>query len=402
MRSESKRPPFAAGAGVPPPKLAGRDFLIEEFDDGLEALEDGDYFGPRALVAPRGLGKTVLLLEFQERAQERGWQTHRIIVRRSLSVEVQLLQAVNELLRELQPGRQAIRSFTSQIAQATTLKVATTKLSPISVEWTVGGARDKSTRAHMGDDLQRLLAATGDVARSKHSGVAIFIDEAHEARSEDLESLAVAIHELSTYREHKPVAITAAGLPQLKERAMNAGTYGERMFVLCPVNALAEHEVFEALREPARARGRDYTDDALRAIAKQTQGYPYLVQVWGERTWRQAGDAQTITLKHVRAAEPRVEQYLDASFFDLRSARMTNREREYVEAMAQLPEGQRKTSEVARLMNRSPEAVSKFREGLIEKGVVREDGRGWVEFTVPGYDKYLKRLEATRSRGLSR
>lgn len=402
MNSQSKRPPFAAGAGVPPPKLAGRDFLIEEFDDGLEALEEGAYFGPRALVAPRGLGKTVLLLEFQERAQERGWQTHRIIVRRSLSIEVQLLQAVNELLRELQPGRQAIGNFTSQIAQATTLKVATTKLSPVTVEWTFDGARDQSPRTHMGDDLQRLLAATGDIARSKHSGIAIFIDEAHEARSEDLESLAIAIHELSTHREHKPVAITAAGLPQLKERAMNAGTYGERMFVLCPVNALAEHEVFEALREPARARGRDYTDDALRAIAKQTQGYPYLVQVWGERTWRQAGDAQTITLEHVQAAEPRVEQYLDASFFDLRSARMTNREREYVDAMAQLPEGQRKTSEVARLMKRSPEAVSKFREGLIEKGIVREDGRGWVEFTVPGYDKYLNRLEAASRRSLGR
>lgn len=65
----------------------------------------------------------------------------------------------------------------------------------------------------------------------------------------------------------------------------------------------------------------------------------------------------------------------DAGFFDQRSARMTNRKREYVEAMARLPESERKTAEVARLMKRRPETVSKFREGLNEKGVVREDGR---------------------------
>lgn len=396
------RPPYGAGAGVRPPKLAGRERFIEEFDDGLEALEDGEYFGPRAFVGSRGLGKTVLLLELETRTQERGWKTHRLIVRRSGNIEDQMLHAVNDLLRQLQPGRQAIKDFQSRLAAASTLRVSTSNLAPLSVEWAISGERATRDRILMGADLQHLFEAMGDIAREKGSGAAIFIDEAHEARSEDLESLAVAIHELSTALQHRPLLVTAAGLPQLKPRMMNAGTYGERMFSLRTIYPLREEDVFTALREPAQALGRDYADDALAAIYLRTEGYPYLVQLWGEKTWRVAGpETPLITAQHVEAAEPQVIRDLDESFYSLRSARLSEREREYVEAMADLPRGKRKTADIAAAMKRPPEAASQFREGLIRKGVVREAGRGLVEFTVPGYDEYLKRSRQHVSRGFS-
>lgn len=400
MERQRRRPPFKPGAGTQPPELVGRDTLLEEYDDGLEALEDGDYFGPRALVGPRGFGKTVLLLEMQTRAEERGWKTHRIILKRNSRVDDELLAAANSLVRELQPGRQALANLKSRLTYSSTMTVATTKLAPLSIEWSVS-ASEHSERLRRGEELQTLLEAIGDIARQKGSGIAIYIDEAHEATSEQLESLAVAIHELSTARAHKPVFIGAAGLPQLAARAMGAGTFGERMFVLAPMRSLHEQDVIKALREPARRLGRDYSDDALAAIYEVTEGYPYLVQLWGEMTWREAGpDSHMIDLNHVRRAEPRVNARLNESFFELRSARLSRREHEYVEAMAQLPRGERATGEIARILGRQPEAVSKFRNALIRKGVIHEAERGLVEFTVPGHDVYILRQRThQRSRG---
>lgn len=389
------RPPYTAGAGVNPPKFAGREDFIDLFDEGLEALEHGDYANPYAAIGPRGLGKTVLLNQLAIVAEKRGWKTSTIEIQPRYGVEEQLLASINDLIKQLAPTRTAITNLRERVTATSTLSIETTQLAPVSVRWSIVASQDPD---RAGTDLTKLMVAVGDLARRKNSGCAIFIDELHEAPSDQLKSLAVGLHFLSKEREHVPFQITGAGLPLLLERTMKAGTYGERMFRIWDLQPLTLVEVADALRVPAKARGRDYEDSAIESIYNETRGYPYFVQRWGTEVWRNASDPM-ITLSDVEKTKPRVLANLDSDFFRLRSSRLTASERNYVQAMAELPEGQRATGEIARKLDRTPQDLSVVRERLIRKGVIDSAGQGYVEFTVPGYDSYLQRQATSQSRG---
>ena len=47
---------------------------------------------------------------------------------------------------------------------------------------------------------------------------------------------------------------------------------------------------------------------------------------------------------------------------------------------------------VAKIMKRSVSSISPYRAQLINKGVIYATAHGEVDFTVPGFDEYLKRM----------
>ena len=57
-----------------PPFLAGRDRDVERFATLLDRLESGAQGRSLIYSGLRGVGKTVLLLEFEKLAAERGWE----------------------------------------------------------------------------------------------------------------------------------------------------------------------------------------------------------------------------------------------------------------------------------------------------------------------------------------
>ena len=65
--------PFRPGNGVPPPYLAGRDPVLQSFEDWL--LEAPPLHPNWTVTGLRGTGKTVLLGEFATRAERAGWLT---------------------------------------------------------------------------------------------------------------------------------------------------------------------------------------------------------------------------------------------------------------------------------------------------------------------------------------
>jgi len=71
-RTEQFANPFRPGNGVAPPYLAGRDALLNAFD---EYLAERPLHANWALTGLRGTGKTVLLGEFAARAEHAGWVT---------------------------------------------------------------------------------------------------------------------------------------------------------------------------------------------------------------------------------------------------------------------------------------------------------------------------------------
>ena len=64
--------PYAPGAGVKPPELAGRDALLERAAVALDRIRAGRPARGLMLYGLRGVGKTVLLNEMRLEAESRG------------------------------------------------------------------------------------------------------------------------------------------------------------------------------------------------------------------------------------------------------------------------------------------------------------------------------------------
>src|SRR5256885_16995385 len=67
--------PFTPNAGAPPPALVGRDPELEGFEILLERLRRGYSEQSMLITGLRGVGKTVLLGAFEDRALDSGWVT---------------------------------------------------------------------------------------------------------------------------------------------------------------------------------------------------------------------------------------------------------------------------------------------------------------------------------------
>jgi hypothetical protein len=70
--------PFAPGAGLQPPDLAGRDKLLDHAAIDMDRVLDGRPTKGMMLLGLRGVGKTVLLNRLHSTAEEKGFRTAKV------------------------------------------------------------------------------------------------------------------------------------------------------------------------------------------------------------------------------------------------------------------------------------------------------------------------------------
>ena len=75
----------------------------------------------------------------------------------------------------------------------------------------------------------------------------------------------------------------------------------------------------------------------------------------------------------------------------MRYERCTPRERRYLAAMARLGPGPHRSGDVADAMGRKVTSVAPVRNKLISKGMIYSPAHGDTAFTVPMFDRFLKR-----------
>jgi hypothetical protein len=126
-------------------------------------------------------------------------------------------------------------------------------------------------------------------------------------------------------------------------------------------------------------------------IVSYTEGYPYFLQEYGKIVWDLAPEGQPIGERIAFEAQRVVELKLDDSFFRVRAERTTDLELRYLRAMAELGSEEQTAGEIAAVLGRSSEQLGPTRARLIDKGLIYTTGRGRGAFTVPQFDRYLRR-----------
>lgn len=384
------RNPFAPGAGTQPPELAGRDAIIHSAKVALQRVLQGRHDKSQILLGLRGTGKTVLLNKIEELAESFGHITSFIEAPEGRALATLLYPKIYQALRKLstvESAKAAVHSATRALRGfASVFKISIGDVS-ISVDPEKGVADS----GNLEYDLIDLFVRIGEAAKAAGKAWTLLIDEVQYLTDKELAALIVAIHRVN--QKQLPVMFFGAGLPQIAALSGDAKSYAERLFDYPPVGALDVVSARAAIRQPIETEGESISDEALKLIVEKTEAYPYFLQEWGYQAWNIA-EQSPIQGDDVERASQAALRRLDDGFFKVRLDRLTPKEREYVFAMAQLGKGPYRSADVAEKLGEAITALGPRRSKIISKGMIYSPAHGDVDFTVPMFDDFLRRISA--------
>lgn len=384
------RNPFAPGAGIRPPALAGRDELLERGLIALRRTKAGRSSKSLVLIGLRGVGKTVLLERLCESAESEGIVTVRIEAPENRSLPSLIVPQLRiALLRLSRQENSRQRAQIALQALAGFVKALKFRFSDIEVNLDMTSEPGLADSSDFETDLGDVIRSASLAAKAAGTALALFIDEIQYLGEEELSVLITVLHRMS--QESNPVVLFGAGLPQIIGKLGRAKSYAEGLFEFPTVDRLGDEAAVVALQEPVRAEGADFTLEAAAEILRQTRGYPYYVQEWGKHAWDVAL-ASPITLFDVQTATILAVASLDESFFRVRFERLSPSERRYLRAMADLGDGPCRSADIAAMLGRAVTSLGPTRNNLINKGMVFSPSHGDLAFTVPLFHEFMRRV----------
>ena len=383
------RNPFAPGAGTQPPELAGRKQILDQARLTLARAEQGRNARSFMLIGLRGVGKTVLLNRIGQMADDMRFRTVLVEAHEDKNLADLLMQPLRQLLLQLDAlgavNDKVKRSLRILKSFAKSVKV---KVGEFEIGLGIDAEKGVSDSGDLESDLPELFVAIGEAAKARKTVVLLLIDELQYLSEVELSALIMAVHKIN--QKTLPLVLIGAGLPQLVGKMGKSKSYAERLFDFPAIGPLAPKDALSAITEPVTKEGETIAKAAAEAIIKETQGYPYFLQVWGYQSWNVAPKSP-IRVKDVEAAKPGVLRSLDESFFRVRFDRLTPSEKTYLRAMAELGPGPHRSGDVADKLDVKVQSVAPTRNSLIRKGMIYSPAHGDTAFTVPLFDEFLKR-----------
>ena len=378
--------PYAPGAGLMPPLLAGRETVQAH---SLELLLRTEQFhapgrSPLILTGVRGVGKTVTLRAVADEARRRKFIVAAVTATRHTTLIDQIASTIAEQIAATK-GMRGDRRWHRW----------TERLAKMNIEVTVAGVvkLGRTVPPNMLTDGRDLLVgvladSAALVREHDHPGLCLTIDEIQDAAEADLAQLTTAVQQLVD----APLVLIGAGLPQTPERLMAAGSFAER-FQYQQLDPLTPPEAAAALLVPAQHAGVYWDQPAADLVLNQSQGSPYLVQMYGEAAWRHANPSAggRITYPHAQAGLLSARHELHTGLFRGRWNRATPAERDFMTAMAAGTgtDGTTAIADIATALGKPQNQISYLRSRLLDKGLITSPYRGRLSFTIAGFDQFV-------------
>ena len=293
---------------------------------------------------------------------------------RNILYELDSLSGAGEKVRR---GLMVLRNFISSI-----------KLNIGEFSMDIEPMRGIADTGDISHDMPDLFFAAAQAAKEKNTGILLLVDEMHMLVKEEFNALILAMHILQ--QEQVPLVLIGAGLPTLPRLAGEAKSYAERLFDYPVIDRLSFADSCEALQKPALRENAEFSAEALQAVYTYSHGYPYFLQVWGYHVWNQA-EGPLITVEDVEAASQKVQSRLDDGFFRVRFDRLTDAEKRYARALAELQNQEASTARIADILKRKATSLASTRDRLMRKGMIFSPRQGIVSFSVPLFDDFLRR-----------
>ena len=274
--------PFQPGSGKIPPYLAGRvrqRALIRTFLQALTRRESPP--SDIILYGPRGNGKTVLI-EWSRREAK----TLNIQVADLLGVHLASEERLAAALSVERRWLDVLRGFT---------------LGPLGIR--LGSLPPGPVPSALG-------------RRIRKGPFLILVDEANMLGVETGRSLLNTVQAFR--RMDLPVLLILAGTPDLAGHLSAMGaSFWDRSKQL-PLGRLQSASAADAVRIPLEEHGRSVRPDALDHVVRESHGYPFFLQLWGDLLWTGCSDPSAPASRgDVERVRPLFEQQREL-FYDKR------------------------------------------------------------------------------------
>ena len=360
--------PFTPTFGKSPAVLAGRDQLIQEMELALES-GGGDPNLCSLFSGPRGVGKTVLLSYLASRAEAFGWVSVNVTARPGMLEDI--------IERATEAADEFVERSTSP------------RLTAFTVSGLFGATwqyRDPST----GNWRTRMNKLLNTLAEHE-IGLLITIDELDPGLEELVDFAATYQHFV---REDRRVALFMAGLPiNVSTLLSNRSVSFLRRAAQHPLGRIDDYDVREAFRITIADAGKHIDEDALDVAVAATDGFAYMMQLVGFRTWNVAGSEDVIVRDHVeRGSELAVQTFING-VVKKTCQELSDGDLAFLEAMLPDGEGPSKMADIAERMGKSTSYARVYRSRLLEQGIIAAPRRGYVEFSLPLLRDYLTGTE---------
>lgn len=278
VMARQKYNPFKPGWGEIPPHRAGHEAQFRLLCRKLERIHRGETGGGVALYGPRGNGKTVLLGELCRKAEA---ASLRIIEVRTGEMVGDPGRLGTLLKVQEHPPKPPSKSLLTRVLSLLRIRNGTHKL-PRAKKAGIGVAEVMQAEVEF-EDPEKLTPTEALLAASSRP-LLMLVDEAHEMPPPFGKILLQAAQ--ACLNKGRPLLVVLAGTPGLEENLRKTeASFWERCEHLRLGRLESEDAVRDALALPAKRSGMPIDDDALGLLVRDTQRYPYFVQLMGRESW---------------------------------------------------------------------------------------------------------------------
>ncbi len=390
--------PFRPGAGHFPPYLAGRDEEKREFG---QLLDQAPVMKNLVLTGLRGVGKTVLLETFKPIAQKNwlwaGTDLSESATVTEDSIAIRILADLAPLLANVVVAESEQRriGFTSKVEKT-----------PIRLDFAFLKWLYDQTPGLTSDRLKAVLEFVwNNLKDSNVQGIVLAYDEAQNLSDQASAnqyplSLLLDVFQ-SIQKKGLPYLLVLTGLPTLFPKLVEARTFSERMFHVTTLGRLNEDQSRDAIVKPIKQQKCpvQFSEPAVVEIIKHSGGYPYFVQFLCREMFDSYLQQQARGKVNPVVTVAQTIRKLDSDFFAGRWNRVTDRQRELLAVVAQLPNCDEEFTiqevvEQAKTSTMKPFSASHVTQllgKLADSGMIYKNRHGRYSFAVPLLGGFIKR-----------
>jgi DNA-binding Lrp family transcriptional regulator len=350
--------PFHPQFGKRPDKFVGRDGIIREFLASLE--ERNDPYRNTVVVGIRGSGKTALLSGIKEAIDP---QTHLVV--------------------DVTAGAELNQSILDQMQLQ--LKLPEHRLtggSAGALGFSLGLQTSLEESAH---GFWYHLTLLVEECQKRRLGIVFLIDEVHNETPDTREFVTAYQH---LVRDNADVALLMAGLPRSVNSVLNDKVltflHRTNKVTLGSIDALLVRRLYETTFADA---GFEDVRGALPRAADATCGFPYLIQLIGFYLWKSAGSRIDERLVADALLNSKVELFQNV--YQLMLGEASPKDQEFLCAMLK-DAAASQFGELAKRMGTSASYASRYRQRLIDSGLVHSPAYGKLAFAPPYFREFLQ------------
>lgn len=380
--------PYRPGAGLMPAYIAGRDEDIKNVEQMFSALTLNIPTQSIIFSGLRGVGKTVLINKLQNIAEDLGIFSKHIEIEERNDFISQIAECSQAFLRKVST-KEKFKHLVQKPLEA--IKSLVISFNPEDSTFSFSlQDRELYVSKNLTQSLTEVFTTIGETAQKTETPICFFIDEIQYMKQDQLGSLIAALHR--TNQLGYPVMIVGAGLPKIYKMLSDEKSYSERLFFYKQIGSLTYDQSKKAIEEPVKKMSVSYTKEAIDKIVEATGGYPFFIQQLCQIVYART-NLDVIDGNDVDRCKTEFLKVLDDGFFKSRYERCSESDKKFIFAMVKCGDLPCTISNVAQNMKKSVSSISTIRAQLINKGIIYPVRFKEVDFTVPEFDEYIKRLE---------